>query len=324
MATKISIVNNKGGVGKTTTLITLAGILAKELKKKVLVVDTDPQGNASQMLDRYRNTDYTISDLFFETNINKDTVKNYIYETNLENVNVIPSNEDLSLKVDDIARDTSRIQQYILKSAIATIEDEYDFIFFDNNPFYTIITDNTLSASNYVLTPVESDGFGYIGLSQLLSKFHKVQIGLNKDLVFIGAFMTKAQVGTKVFKSLYEQYKDDINEKFIPIYIRQDNKAKESATTFIPLSALSPNSNIHKDYIKLLYHLNILDNETQKILKKKVEKIYRVDINRIVKRLGFSPIDFTKNEEKILKDFEMIDSVSYFQIKLLIHEYMNL
>lgn len=324
MAIKISSINNKGGVGKTTSLITLSSILGKILNKKVLVVDADPQGNASQMLNAYRTTDYTITDLFLEYDITKEKMSNYIYKTNIENVSIIPSNEDFALILDDITRDTSRIQQYILKTAISTIEHEYDYIFYDNNPFYTIITDNTLSASDYVLTPVESDGFGYIGISQLLNKFHKVQVGLNKNLVFLGAFMTKAQVGTTVFQSVYDDFKNEIGDKFIPIYIRQDSKAKESATRFIPLSNLSPSSNIHKDYMKLLYYLNILDEETQKILKKKVEKIYRTEINRIVKRYNLAPIDFSLSKDKILEDFEEVDSIVYFQIELLIQEYLNL
>lgn len=157
----ISVINNKGGVGKTTTACTFAEILAK-IHKKVLVIDLDPQGSSSQLLGRFRTSEKTVSTLFMlkGNNVNEINIHNCIQITEYENIDIITTNEDFTFISDQITYDTSRVQQNILKKIISYLP-EYDYIILDNSPYFNIITMNALCCSDFVITPVENDGYGY-------------------------------------------------------------------------------------------------------------------------------------------------------------------
>ena len=262
----ISVINNKGGVGKTTTVCTFAEILA-EISKKVLVIDLDPQGSSSQLLGRFRTSEKTVSSLFMlkGSDVNDITVHECIQSTNYKNIDIISTNEDFTFISDQITYDTSRVQQNILKKII-TYLPEYDYIILDNSPYFNIITMNALCCSNFVITPVENDGYGYSGLTVLLRKIFDAKDELNPALEFKGVFFTKVNNRTNLFKDLYVSYKEEFGDRFISTYIRQDNKVKESATAFIPLLHYDPRTNAVKDYLKLLENLNILsDGESQQL-----------------------------------------------------------
>lgn len=304
-AKTICLMNNKGGVGKSTSCGTISGILA-DLNKKVLIVDCDPQGNSSQLFNSYRTTPKTIIDLFMidSQNVNYDTVNDCIYHTEINNIDIIAANEDFTFTCDDITRDNTRIQQLILKKTLSTIKEFYDFIIIDNSPFFNIISINSLCASDYVITPVESDGFGYKGLIQLLKKINSVKSELNEDLEFLGVFMNKTQVTTNIARDLYLSYKDELEENFIPVYIRLDNQAKESNTCFIPLTKFSPKCNAIKDYKKLIADLHILDDESQCLLTTEVKQIYGQEIAAIEKKYksnGQTPSEIISFQLEVLQ-----------------------
>lgn len=288
----ICFMNNKGGVGKSTSAGSFASILS-EYGNKILLVDCDPQGNLSQLFRMYRSTPKTIIDVFLlpSNDTHKNSVQECIFKTEIPGIDIIPSNEDFTFTCEDITRDNTRIQQLILKKALLTVKEDYDFIIVDNSPFFNIISINALCAADYVITPVESDGFGYKGLVQLLKKIDGIKSELNSDLKFLGVFMNKFQITTNIGRDLYSSYQEDINDNFIPVYIRQDNQVKESATAFMPLTVYNAKAPSLKDYKKLIADLHILDNETQIELIKDIEPIYTQEINELEKRLEQSRED---------------------------------
>lgn len=259
MTSTLCVINNKGGVGKTTSVCSFAEVLAS-LNKKVLVVDTDPQANSSQLFGCYNTYPKTVSDLFLYKGsaVTKDNIAECIQETDYENIDIISSDVDFAFTVEKITYDTTRIQQKILEKALSQIKDGYDYIIIDSSPYFNIITQNALCASNYVLTPVENDGFGYAGLTKLLGKIYEVKDELNPDLNFLGVYMTKVNQNTILFKELYEAYIKELGDKFFRTYIHQDNKAKESITEFIPLLHYSPKCKAAVDYRKLILEMDIL------------------------------------------------------------------
>lgn len=279
MRTKvISFINKKGGVAKTSSTGAVASICAK-VGLKVLCVDLDPQCNITELLTQRSNEENTIADLMLmnEDEINYESITEYIVPTNYENIDIIPGCEDLDIVGDQIlltyaqVLENGRISlprkaQTKLTEIFSLLDDKYDLILIDNTPYFNIITKNALSASNGVLIPIETDGYSYRGLTKLLKKIIEVKEEVNEKLDILGIYVTRANSRTSVFKDLYEIFKNDLGEKLLETYIRQDNKVKESNTNFIPLFSYAPKSAASKDYIKLIKEIKILTPEQEKIL----------------------------------------------------------
>lgn len=263
----ISVLNKKGGSAKTTTTATLSTILGA-LGNKVLVVDIDPQCNVTALLN-INNPSNTINNLFLEksSRIDYEYVKGCIYETEYENVDIIPGDEDLDMTIDKITVDMSRIPQLILKKSFDYIVDDYDFILIDNTPYFNLLTRNALCASDKVIIPVDCDGFSYEGLSKLIEKVIDTKEELNSKLDILGVFLTKVNNRTKLYKHLNEGYTEQLGDKFMNTYIRHDNKVKESNTVYEPLPYYDKNSKALQDYMRLLIEFNILNDESLSLLK---------------------------------------------------------
>lgn len=266
-------INIKGGVGKTTTICCLAETLA-ELGLKVLHIDADPQANSSQLFNRYQTSEKTINNIYLYkgSDINYENIVSCIQKTDNPNIDIIASTEELTFTCNNVAYDTSRAQQYILKKAISFIKDEYDMILIDNTPFFNILSINTLCACDYIITPVQANGFSYAGLTMLLSQILNTKDEFNPNLEFLGVFFTNVNPRKVVFKDLYESYKNEIGEKFLTQYIRQDKNVDESNTAFIPLVKYNKNCNAVKDYRKLLQSFNILDEKEKSLLDEIIKK----------------------------------------------------
>ncbi len=180
----VSIVNQKGGVGKTTTAVNLAAGIGM-VGKKVLLIDADPQGNTTSGYGiNKKETVITAYDLL----IGKGTAENAAIETEFKNVSVVPSSMDLAAAEVDLIQIDRREAQ--LKMALASARDKYDYIFIDCPPSLGLITINALNASDTVLVPIQCEYFALEGLSQLMATVRQVKRLYNPTLEIEGIVLT--------------------------------------------------------------------------------------------------------------------------------------
>ncbi len=244
MGRVVSIANQKGGVGKTTTSINLSTILAKK-GKKVLLIDADPQGNATSGLGIDKEIDKSIYDVIInEVNIN-ETLK----DTMVKNLKVCPSNINLAGAEVELVSLISR--EHRLKERIDEIKDNYDYIIIDCPPSLGLITLNAFTASDSVLIPVQCEYYALEGLGQLINTVNLVRRHLNKNLEIEGALLTMYDVRTNLSNQVVKEVKRYFEDKVYKTIIPRNIKLSEAPSYGMPITVYDPKSKGAKCYEKL-------------------------------------------------------------------------
>jgi chromosome partitioning protein len=200
----IAVVNQKGGVGKTTTAINLAAYLARA-GKRVLLVDLDPQGNATSGfgVDKYEN-----EKSMYNVLVDTEAIHNVRHTTSEKNVHIIPSNHNLSGAEVDLVSLPKR--EYILNEALQAVTDDYDITIIDCPPSLGLLSINGLVAADYVLVPVQTEYYAMEGMGQLVQTIQRIQQRLNPTLSILGVVLTMYDSRT----SLSEQVRSEVERVF--------------------------------------------------------------------------------------------------------------
>ena len=248
MGKVISVANQTGGVGKTTTTVNLSTILAKK-GKKVLLIDTDPQGNATSGLGITKELELSVYDILVGETTFVETIQN----TTIKNLQVCPSNISLAGAEVELVSMMSREQR--LKTKLDIIKDNYDYILIDCPPSLGLITLNAFTASDSVLIPVQCEYFALEGLGQLLNTVNLVKKHLNKNLEIEGALLTMYDARTNLSNQVVKEVKKYFENKVYKTVIPRNVRLSEAPSYGMPISLYDPKSKGAKAYEKFAKEL---------------------------------------------------------------------
>lgn len=245
MAKVISIVSQKGGVGKTTSSINLSAALARG-KKKVLLVDIDPQGNATTGLGIEKSDlDFSIYDVL----VDKVDITTSIIKTCVKGLDIVPTKIDLAGADIELVNTQDRDQR--LKMALKPVLDKYDFIIVDCPPSLGLLTLNSLVSSDSVIIPVQCEYYALEGLTQLLATILRVQKSLNKELEIEGVLLTmldrRTNLGLEVADEVKVYFKNKVFETIIPRAV----KLSEAPAHGLPITEHDISSEGARSYMNL-------------------------------------------------------------------------
>ena len=217
MGKVISVANQKGGVGKTTTTINLSTFLAKK-GKTVLLIDADPQGNASSGLGTDREVEFSTYDIL----VGDTPMQDALVKSSVKNLYICPSNISLAGAEVELVSMMSREQR--LKEKLDEIKESFDYILIDCPPSLGLITLNSFTASDSVLIPVQCEYYALEGLGQLLNTVNLVKKHLNKNLQIEGALLTmydmRTNLSNQVVKEVKKYFGDKVYKTVIPRNVR--------------------------------------------------------------------------------------------------------
>lgn len=241
----ISVVNQKGGVGKTTTTVSLAAFIGKK-RKKVLMIDLDPQGNATSGLGVDKGE---IENSTYDVMVNDVPISEAIIESSAKNVDICPTNINLAGAEVELVGAMSREQ--ILKNAIDEVADNYDYIFIDCPPSLGILTINALTASNNLIIPIQGEYYALEGLSQLVDTVNKVKKKLNKNINILGVVLTMFDKRTQLTRQVKDEVENYFGDKVFKTLIPRNVRLAEAPSHGLAISDYDPNSKGGKAYDSL-------------------------------------------------------------------------
>ncbi|MBO4851274.1 MAG: ParA family protein [Prevotella sp.] len=253
----IALANQKGGVGKTTTTINLAASLAT-LEKTVLVIDADPQANASSGLG------VDIHDLessLYESLIGESDIREAIYTTDIEGLDIIPSHIDLVGAEIEMLNISNR--EKVVSRLVAPLREEYDYILIDCSPSLGLITVNALTAADSVIIPVQCEYFALEGIGKLLNTIKIIKSKLNPRLEIEGFLLTMYDSRLRLANQIYDEVKRHFQELVFKTVIQRNVKLSESPSHGIPVILYDAESTGSKNHLALAKEI-INKNEVKK------------------------------------------------------------
>jgi len=257
MAKVISIANQKGGVGKTTTAVNLSACVASK-GKKVLLIDIDPQGNASSGLGVSADENKSIYNVIVDDVELKDTIK----PTMIKNLRVCPANINLAGAEIELVSMVSRETR--LKTAIDSIKDDYDYVFIDCPPSLGLITLNSFTASDSVLVPIQCEYYALEGLGQLINTINLVKKHLNKNIKVEGVVLTMFDSRTNLSTQVGEEVEKYFGNKVFQTIIPRNIRLSEAPSHALPINLYAPDSKGAETYKKLAKELIKLNEKEDK------------------------------------------------------------
>ena len=243
MGKVISVANQKGGVGKTTTAVNLSALLAKK-GKKVLLIDTDPQGNATSGV----GVDKTVSFSVYDVLVDDVEIENTLQLTEMKNLEVCPSNINVAgAEVQLVSKEN---REYKLKEKIEKIKNDYDYVIIDCPPSLGLVTLNAFTASDSVLIPIQCEYYALEGLGQLINTINLVKKRLHKELVIEGALLTMYDARTNLSNQVVKEVKNFFDDKVYKTVIPRNVKLSEAPSYGMPICMYDARSKGSRCYDK--------------------------------------------------------------------------
>lgn len=241
----MAVINQKGGVGKSTTVINLSACLG-ESKKKVLVIDFDPQGNSTS---GYGVEKEELEHDIYDVILHEYPIEDVIMETCEDNVFIAPAT--IQLATAEIELVTAMARESVLKDAIANIRDEFDYILIDCPPSLGLLTINALIAANSLLIPIQCEYYALEGVAKLLESMQMVKRRMNPELEIFGVLMTMYDSRTTLSKQVVDEVQNYFGKKMFKTIIPRNVKLSEAPSHGMPVIQYARVSKGSLAYMKL-------------------------------------------------------------------------